>query len=200
MKFYSRTTPPDELNACYTYLPKDCIKIDANSVLPNCIGYVIGRWYEIFGQQFAIVGTDAHKFFDYNIQHANVFKCDAKLGAIACWDGHVAIVEDHDDKSAVFSNSHYNGERFDTFTAAIGADYHGMKFQGFLYPVGVLAFDNEYSKDEWPEYLPNDYYRVRKSWDDVSSQVGAYHYLGNAKFTASRTGLNVYSPDGKKVY
>lgn len=46
----------------------------------------------------------------------------------------------------------------------------------------------------------NTLYRVRKSWADSKSQVGAYSSLTNAKAKAEETGLNVYDVSGKCVY
>ena len=43
-------------------------------------------------------------------------------------------------------------------------------------------------------------YRVRASWNDVDSQVGAYTDLENAKKVADEHGLNVYGANGKLVY
>ena len=45
------------------------------------------------------------------------------------------------------------------------------------------------------------YYRVRKSWDDAKSQLGAYTVLANAKAMADKNpGFEVYDWNGKQVY
>ena len=45
------------------------------------------------------------------------------------------------------------------------------------------------------------YYRVRKSWNDAKSQLGAYTLLANAKAMADKnTGFEVYDWNGKQVY
>ena len=45
------------------------------------------------------------------------------------------------------------------------------------------------------------YYRVRKSWEDVKSQLGAYTILDNAKAMADKhPGYEVYDWNGKQVY
>ena len=45
------------------------------------------------------------------------------------------------------------------------------------------------------------WYRVRKSWGDAASQVGAFKVLDNAKVCADEhPGYYVFDPDGKKVY
>ena len=45
------------------------------------------------------------------------------------------------------------------------------------------------------------YYRVRKSWEDATSQLGAYTVLANAKVMADKNpGYEVYDWNGKLVY
>ena len=45
------------------------------------------------------------------------------------------------------------------------------------------------------------YYRVRKSWEDAKSQLGAYTVLANAKAMADKhSGYTVYDWNGKQVY
>ena len=47
----------------------------------------------------------------------------------------------------------------------------------------------------------DSYYRVRKSWDDAKSQLGAYKVLANAKKCADKNpGYTVYDPNGNAVY
>ena len=43
-------------------------------------------------------------------------------------------------------------------------------------------------------------YRVRKTWKDAKSQVGAYKDLNNAKAAANKYKLNVYDSAGKLIY
>lgn len=45
------------------------------------------------------------------------------------------------------------------------------------------------------------WYRVRKTWADSKSQLGAYHSLANAKVCADKnTGYSVFDEAGKVVY
>ena len=45
------------------------------------------------------------------------------------------------------------------------------------------------------------YYRVRKSWEDATSQLGAYTILANAKAMADKPpGYEVYDWNGKQIY
>lgn len=50
-----------------------------------------------------------------------------------------------------------------------------------------------------PTPVTESLYRVRKSWDDASSQVGAYKDLNNAK-NACPEGYSVYDENGNAVY
>ena len=53
----------------------------------------------------------------------------------------------------------------------------------------------------YPEKLTTGYYRVRKSWADKKSQVGAYRILANAKAAADKNpGTHVFSDDGVAIY
>jgi hypothetical protein len=48
---------------------------------------------------------------------------------------------------------------------------------------------------------PKEIYRVRKSWDDAKSQLGAYSVLANAKVTADKNaGYYVFDSKGNVVY
>ena len=49
----------------------------------------------------------------------------------------------------------------------------------------------------YPEKLTSGYYRVRKTWADSKSQVGAYRILSNAKAKADENeGYSVFDNDG----
>lgn len=53
----------------------------------------------------------------------------------------------------------------------------------------------------YPEKLTSGYYRVRKTWKDSKSQVGAYRILTNAKATADKNpGTFVFADDGTSIY
>ena len=54
---------------------------------------------------------------------------------------------------------------------------------------------------EYPEKLTSGYYRVRKTWADKKSQLGAYRILSNAKEKADENaGYSVFDNDGNVVY
>lgn len=87
---------------------------------------------------------------------------------------------------------------------------HGKSMDTFRAEVkALLAADTE--KDEpaqeetpavtYPEKLTTGYYRVRKTWKDSKSQVGAYRVLSNAKATADKNpGTYVFTNDGVAIY
>ena len=54
---------------------------------------------------------------------------------------------------------------------------------------------------EYPEKLTSGYYRVRKTWKDSKSQVGAYRILANAKAAVDKNpGTFVFTHDGVAIY
>ncbi len=53
----------------------------------------------------------------------------------------------------------------------------------------------------YPEKLTSGYYRVRKTWKDSKSQVGAYRILKNAKAAADKNlGTYVFTNDGVAIH
>lgn len=64
--------------------------------------------------------------------------------------------------------------------------------------------DTDEPKEEaavYPEKLTTGYYRVRKTWKDSKSQIGAYRVLANAKNAADKNpGTFVFSNDGVVIY
>ena len=57
-----------------------------------------------------------------------------KLGAVACWSNHVAVVEKiNDDGSITFSESHWGGRYFNTVTYSNVYSHYGQRFYGYIY-------------------------------------------------------------------
>lgn len=87
---------------------------------------------------------------------------------------------------------------------------HGKSMDTFRAEVkALLATDSkedEPAQEEtpavtYPEKLTSGYYRVRKTWKDTKSQVGAYRVLKNAKVAADKNpGTYVFSNDGVAIY
>ena len=87
---------------------------------------------------------------------------------------------------------------------------HGKSMDTFRTAVKALL-DADAEKDEpaqketpavtYPEKLTSGYYRVRKTWKDSKSQVGAYRVLKNAKAAADKNpGTYVFTNDGVAIY
>ena len=77
------------------------------------------------------------------------------------------------------------------------------------------TYYDKYAGATYPEKLTTGYYRVRKSWSDAKSQLGAYRVLANAKKQADdnpgflanakkqaddNPGFYVFSNDGTRIY
>ena len=87
---------------------------------------------------------------------------------------------------------------------------HGKSMDTFRAEVKTLlatdAKEDELAQEEtpavtYPEKLTSGYYRVRKTWKDTKSQVGAYRVLKNAKVAADKNpGTYVFSNDGVAIY
>lgn len=87
---------------------------------------------------------------------------------------------------------------------------HGKSMDTFRAEVKALlaadAKEDEPVQEEtpavaYPEKLTSGYYRVRKTWKDSKSQVGAYRILKNAKAAADKNpGTFVFTNDGVAIY
>ena len=87
---------------------------------------------------------------------------------------------------------------------------HGKSMDTFRAEVKALltadAQEDEPTQEEtpavtYPEKLTSGYYRVRKTWKDSKSQVGAYRILKNAKAAADKNpGTYVFTNDGVAIY
>lgn len=142
----------------------ECLLIDSVTgfVLPNCVGYSWGRWYEAFHTRPDLSRADACLWYDWYLQHPTDTYARGRTprqGAIACWkdnttpgqNGHVAVVEYFDSQGRpVTSNSAYGGPTFfmetltydsqtDSWLRAYNPSQYG--FQGFIYPPGGGSLD-----------------------------------------------------------
>ena len=66
---------------------------------------------------------------------------------------------------------------------------------------GQTYYDKYAPKPAHPERLTTGFYRVRKTWADKKSQLGAYRLLSNAKGKADKNpGYFVFTDDGEAIY
>lgn len=149
--FKPRLTTPDVKDPLYLHTSvggkNPCLLRYNGTVLPNCVGYAWGRFYEVLGSSPNLSRGDAGKWYGYTQDGYARSATVPQLGAVICWTqynkaGHVAIVEQlNADGSIVISQSGYSmswEKRFWTETlyppsyksSWMGADY---SFQGFIY-------------------------------------------------------------------
>lgn len=132
------------LNECIVINKKD------GSVLPNCVGYAWGRFYELIGKRPLLPRTDARTWF--NAYEGYSRGQVPALGAVACWagtaHGHVAIVESIGPDYIMVSQSNYGGARFEYKKCLKRIDGKGYispggntAFQGFIY--NPVNFDSQ---------------------------------------------------------
>lgn len=147
MGYSARVSAPSTSNKYYKHTSagglNECILIKSGSVLPNCVGYAWGRFYEISGKRPKLSKGNAEMWYGYNDGYSR--GKTPKLGAVICWAkgkvgvgsdgaGHVGIVEKiYSDGSILVSQSGYGGSRFFTSKIAKGYSKSGYSFQGFIY-------------------------------------------------------------------
>ncbi|MCM1168194.1 MAG: CHAP domain-containing protein [Lachnospiraceae bacterium] len=159
VKFTPRTTAPSATDKHWISTTKGglniCIVISGGSVLPNCVGYAWGRFYEIIGEKPTLASINAENWYP-NTADGYKRSDTPKVGAIACWRkgqvyngndgcGHVAIVERVEANGDIFtSNSAYGGTRFytQTYKKSNGYNSGSLVFQGFILPPVELEVDN----------------------------------------------------------
>lgn len=147
--FTARTSCPDTSDSHYfstanpfypTYAPTPGT-LDA---LGNCTWYAWGRAYEILGSKPQLSTGNAGDWYYYNSSNEIYgYSPNApKVGAIACWENHVAVVEKvNSDGTIMISESSYKidgvteGIRFRTRDNLSGSapDNYGDRFVGYIY-------------------------------------------------------------------
>ena len=166
--FQPRITEPPYYSKFWIHWSKnglnECILIKDNSVLPNCVGYCWGRWYELLGIRPKLSKGNAENWWDAKDGYPR--GQTPKLGSIICWRkgeahnaadgfGHVAVVEEiNPDGSILVSSSAYGGARFSLQTIKPPFTYGrsgAFTFQGFIH----IPF----------EYFP------RKTIDEIAHEV-----------------------------
>lgn len=93
------------------------------------------------------------------------------------------------------------------------AEVLDVVYAGYEYVVGISADEKWYklsiggfisASNLYTKFVADkagSYYRVRKSWDDAASQIGAYTILDNAVDTCKNSvGYHVYDDGGNEVY
>ena len=114
-----RTEAPSTTNKYYKHTSygglNQCLHIKNGSVLPNCVGYVWGAWYEMIGSAPKLSNGNAKTFYG-NTSDGYQRSKTPELGAVACWNdtyGHVAIVVGIHIDHITVAQSNYGGVRWE---------------------------------------------------------------------------------------
>lgn len=104
------------------------------SGMPNCVAYAYGRIYEMNGEKPLITHGSAGDWYFINKSNGYYkYGSEPKLGAVACWSRHVAVVEKIDENGITLSESHWGGRYFDTVTYQNVESHYGQTFYGYIY-------------------------------------------------------------------
>lgn len=128
-----RLTAPDSSIAYYS--SKLNRYFQTGTPMPNCVAYAYGRIYEMNGEAPLLTHGSAGDWYGMNMRAGYYpYGQEPKVGAVACWSGHVAIVEKiNDDGSVTVSESHWGGTYFDVKTFSDMHSHYGQTFQGYIY-------------------------------------------------------------------
>lgn len=128
--------------------------------MPNCVAYAYGRVYELNGEAPKISRGNAGEWWFINKNNDYYeYGSEPKLGAVACWSRHVAVVEEIAENGDVtVSESHWGSTYFDTKTFSDMYSHYGQTFYGYIYTydepeeeeVKVLSYKTE-EKDYSPQ-------------------------------------------------
>lgn len=135
-----RLTAPDSSISYYS--KEKNVYFKTGTPMPNCVAYAYGRIYEMNGEKPLITHGSAGDWYFMNKNNRYYeYGQEPRLGAIACWSNHVAIVEAFDETSVTVSESHWGGSYFDTKTFSDMHSHYGQTFYGYIY-----AYNNGITK------------------------------------------------------
>lgn len=125
--------------------------------MPNCVAYAFGRIYELNGERPLIDRGNAGDWWFINKSNDYYeYGSEPRLGAIACWSNHVAVVEAvGDDGSVTISESHWGGTYFNTKVYNNVASHYGQAFYGYIYAHKTdaeLALEADANRRTTPSY------------------------------------------------
>ena len=127
-----RLTAPSSSSAYYNRELNRYFQV--GSGMPNCVAYAYGRIYEMNGEAPLITHGSAGDWYFINKSNGYYeYGSEPKLGAVACWSRHVAVVEKIDDNGITLSESHWHGRYFNTVTYSNLSSHYGQTFYGYIY-------------------------------------------------------------------
>lgn len=127
-----RLTAPSSSSAYYNRELNRYFQV--GSGMPNCVAYAYGRIYEMNGEAPLITHGSAGDWYFINKSNGYYeYGSEPKLGAVACWSRHVAVVEAIDENGITLSESHWGGTYFNTVTYKTLSSHYGQTFYGYIY-------------------------------------------------------------------
>lgn len=159
-----------------------------DNFIKDSAGYGLAQWTYWSRKQALLEFAKANgkSIGDLSMQLDFIWKelTESYAGLLSTLKSATSVVEASTAVLTIYERPADQGESVQTKRASYGQTY----------------FD-KYAPVVHPEKLTTGYYRVRKSWDDKKSQLGAYRVLANAKAKAdANAGYSVFSDDGKVVY
>lgn len=140
--FEPRLSAPEKSNSYYNRSLN--VYAQCGYGMPNCTAYAYGRIYEITGEEPLIKRGSADSWWKINKSNDYYeYGQEPRLGAIACWSNHVAVVEEIDGSTVTVSQSHWRGTYFDTTTFTSGSSRFGQKFYGYIYACDITADEED---------------------------------------------------------
>lgn len=128
-----RLTAPSTTNPYYSRALN--VYAQTGTPMPNCVAYAYGRVYEMNKKAPLIThGSAGDWYFTNKANNYYEYGSEAKVGAVACWSRHVAVVEKiNDNGSITLSESHWGGKYFNTVTYSNMYSHFGQTFYGYIY-------------------------------------------------------------------
>lgn len=198
------------VSACVTYIV-DC---DTEGKVLQCLPEDVRSWADAgYGNNnlvtFEICESDYIRYTggaNYDVLNADKFKADIMRGyntaVLLCADICRRYGWNPTDKlpsGLYLISSHDEGRRAGLSSAHVDPTHvwgrFGLTMDGFRADVKAALDGNFEVTDSEPE----KWYRVRKTWEDAGTQLGAYLSLENAKANCP-AGYTVYDWNGKAVY
>lgn len=225
INFVPRLTAPNSEDEEYLYWThtsaggyNECVKVNGNSVLPNCVGYAWGRFYEILNSKPTLSKGNAELWYQNNDGYER--GDTPKLGAVICWRhgivgddssisgidaGHVAIVEEINEDTITISESAYggfkDGSQFKTRQLKKGTSTdkeswwsyaNNYYFQGFIYNPAVTSTSGTASQSQG-QVTKADVTINNRSLTESEQQLNAryiWQYLGSKRDDKEGWSLN----------
>ena len=181
--FSKRTTAPDSTNSYY-YSGNNPFY---STYVGQCTWYAWGRAYEILGSRPNLSTRGSGAWYDANKSSgAYSYGSMPKVGAVACWSNHVAIVEEVDSNGVGITVSEYWGStdlsfHLSHYASGSAYNYGGNVFYGYIYIYnGTVSYDPVGYLDGADSPEPGKLHVAGWAFDrdDVNASLKIHIYVG----------------------